>query len=71
MKQLTTILAFSTFVVALGPVHAANAAHRSAPDYDQSRAYSKSDGSWWCYPYCTAGTYEGRPLREWFKPDGW
>jgi hypothetical protein len=31
----------------------------------------QSDGSWQCYPYCQGGTYEGRPVREWMKPDGW
>ena len=23
------------------------------------------------YPYCDGGTYEGRPVREWMKPDRW
>lgn len=32
---------------------------------------SKSKGSWQCYPYCDGGTYEGRPVREWMKPDRW
>jgi hypothetical protein len=39
--------------------------------FNQSQARSKSKWSWQCYPYCDGGTYEGRPVREWMKPDRW
>jgi len=71
MKSLTAVLALATFLVALGSVPAANAARRSVPRYDQYRAYRDPGGSWQCYPYCEGGTYEGRPVREWLKPDSW
>ena len=66
MKSLATGLAFAVFVAALGPVPAANAARRYAPNYAYSRGSSQ------CYPYCPTGPYyKGRPLSEWLKPDGW
>lgn len=62
MKRSAAALILATLIaVTFAP--AANAARRS--DSDQS------DGSWQCYPYCQGGTYEGRPVREWMKPDGW
>lgn len=48
----------------------ADAAPRRAREYDQPQR-RESGGSWQCYPYCSGGTYEGRPLREWMKPDSW
>jgi hypothetical protein len=70
MKSLA-VLALATLVIALAPAPAANAARRSAPEYDEYHAYHDSGGSWQCYPYCQGGTYEGRPVREWLKPDSW
>ena len=69
-----------TFVAAVGLaalmigsvfLTSADAARRVAPAYDQPRAQRNSGGSWRCYPYCDGGTYEGRPVREWLKPDRW
>ena len=65
------ILQNSTIEQANQQVTSADAARRSVPEYDQPRARRDSDGSWRCYPYCPGGTYEGRPVREWLKPDGW
>jgi hypothetical protein len=62
MKSLTATLALAALLAALGSVPAANAARQSNHE---------SDGSWQCYPYCQGGTYEGRPVREWLKPDSW
>jgi hypothetical protein len=71
MKYSIMILALLTIVVSLGFVPAANAARRSAQNYDRPSASRQSSGSWQCYPYCEGGTYEGRPVREWLKPDRW
>ena len=69
-----------TFVAAVGLaalmigsvfLTSADAARRVAPAYEQPRAQRNSGGSWRCYPYCDGGTYEGRPVREWLKPDRW
>ena len=69
-----------TFVAAVGLaalmigsvfLTSADAARRLAPRYEQPRAQRNSGGSWQCYPYCEGGTYEGRPVREWLKPDRW
>src|ERR1700730_9329305 len=69
-----------TFVAAVGVaaliigslfLTSADAARRVAPAYEQPRAQRNSGGSWRCYPYCDGGTYEGRPVREWLKPDRW
>ena len=69
-----------TFVAAVGLaalmigsvfLTSADAARRVAPAYDQPRTQRNSGGSWRCYPYCDGGTYEGRPVREWLKPDRW
>jgi hypothetical protein len=68
MKTSLTALVFATLIAVLTLASAANAARRS--DYDQPRSH-ESNGSWQCYPYCAGGTYEGRPVREWLKPDGW
>jgi Spy/CpxP family protein refolding chaperone len=67
MKRSAAALVLATLIaVTFAP--AANAARRS--DNDGPRAH-ESGGSWQCYPYCQGGTYEGRPVREWMKPDGW
>jgi hypothetical protein len=70
MKTFFAALALATLIGGSAFVTSADAARRSVPEYDQPRAHD-SDGSWQCYPYCTGGTYEGRPVREWLKPDGW
>ena len=71
MKYSMMILALLTIVLCVGFDAAANAARRSAQNYDQPRTSRQSGGSWQCYPYCDGGTYEGRPVREWLKPDRW
>ena len=71
MKTFITALALATLITASGFAPSANAARRSVPEYDQSRARRDSEGSLQCYPYCQGGTSEGRPIREWLKPDGW
>jgi hypothetical protein len=71
MKTLFAALALATLIAGPAFVTSADAARRSVPEYDQPRANRDSDGSWRCYPYCPGGTYEGRPVREWLKPDGW
>jgi xanthosine utilization system XapX-like protein len=71
MKTLFAALALATLIAGPAFVTSADAAQRSVPEYDQPRANRDSDGSWRCYPYCAGGTYEGRPVREWLKPDGW
>jgi hypothetical protein len=63
MKTSVAALALATLIAVSAFAPAANAARRSDDD--------QSDGSWQCYPYCQGGTYEGRPVREWLKPDGW
>jgi hypothetical protein len=68
MKTSLTALAFATLIAVSAFTSAANAARRS--DYDPPRSH-ESDGSWQCYPYCAGGTYDGRPVREWMKPDSW
>jgi hypothetical protein len=62
MKTLITALALATLIAVPAFTQSAAAA---------SKARRDSDGSWQCYPYCNGGTYEGRPVREWMKPDGW
>jgi hypothetical protein len=62
---LATLISGSVFITSV------DAARRSRSEYDQPPAHNYSDGSWRCYPYCPGGYYEGRPLREWLKPDGW
>jgi hypothetical protein len=57
-----TALALATLIAIPAFTQPAAAASESRRD---------SDGSWQCYPYCDGGTYEGRPVREWMKPDGW
>jgi hypothetical protein len=71
MKTFFAALALAALIGGPAFVTSADAARRSVPDYDQPRARRDSDGSWQCYPYCAGGTYEGRPVREWLKPDGW
>ena len=71
MKTLFAALALATLIAGPAFVTSADAARWSVPEYDQPRANRDSDGSWQCYPYCAGGTYEGRPVREWLKPDGW
>jgi hypothetical protein len=67
MKMFITVLAVLMGVAA----SAQSVAAKSRRDFHQSRARSESKGSWQCYPYCDGGTYEGRPVREWMKPDRW
>jgi hypothetical protein len=67
MKMCITVLAVLMGVTA----SAQSVAAKSRRDFNQSQARSKSKGSWQCYPYCDGGTYEGRPVREWMKPDRW
>jgi hypothetical protein len=62
MKIPITALALATFIAIPAFTQPVVAASQSRHD---------SDGSWQCYPYCDGGTYEGRPVREWMKPDGW
>ena len=71
MKTFIPALALATLIAASAFAPSANAARRSVPQYDQSRARRDSDGSWQCYPYCQGGTYKGRPVREWLRPGGW
>jgi hypothetical protein len=71
MKHPIMTLVLLTIVLSIGVVPAATAARRSAQNYDQRSAPRQSGGSWQCYPYCEGGTYEGRPVREWLKPDRW
>jgi hypothetical protein len=75
---MKTFIAMKTFITvsagfALMAVTASaqSVAAKSRRDFNQSQARSKSKGSWQCYPYCDGGTYEGRPVREWMKPDRW
>lgn len=69
----TLVVAVGLAALMIGSVFltSADAARRVAPTYEQPRAQRNSGGSWRCYPYCEGGTYEGRPVREWLKPDRW
>jgi hypothetical protein len=69
MKIPITALALATLIAVPAFTQPVVAASQSRHDSSQSR--HDSDGSWQCYPYCDGGTYEGRPVREWMKPDGW
>ena len=69
MKTFITVLAVSALIGVTAS--AQSVAAKSRRDFNQSQARSKSKGSWQCYPYCDGGTYEGRPVREWMKPDRW
>jgi len=72
MKAFIAALTFATLIAGTAFVTSADAARRSASDYYQTRVRRGSGGgSWQCYPYCEGGTYEGRPVREWMKPDRW
>jgi hypothetical protein len=83
MKTLITALALAALIAVPAFAQSAAAApkarrdsdqsraRRDSRDSDQSRARRDSNGSWQCYPYCDGGTYEGRPVREWMKPDRW
>jgi hypothetical protein len=55
MRTLITAFTFAAVIGAFVP--AANAAPRS----DQSEAAGQSSG----------GTYQGYPLRDWYRPDSW
>jgi len=56
MKTLITALTFATLIAAPALVQQANAAPRDQGDY-----YGQNSG----------GTYQGYPLRDWYRPDGW
>ena len=71
MKAFIAALTFATLIAGTAFVTSADAARRSAPNYYQTRVRRDSGGSWQCYPYCEGGTYEGRPVSEWMKPDRW
>jgi hypothetical protein len=71
MKTFIPALAFAALVAVPVFAPAANAARRFVPQYNQSVDRRDSGGSWQCYPYCPGGTFEGRPVREWLKPDRW
>ncbi len=71
MKAFIAALTFATLIAGTAFVTSADAARRSAPNYSQTRVRRDSGGSWQCYPYCEGGTYEGRPVSEWMKPDRW
>jgi hypothetical protein len=71
MKTWIVALAFIGLFATSAVLTAADAAPRNAGYYDQSRARRSSGASWQCYPYCGDGTYKGRPVSEWLKPDRW
>jgi hypothetical protein len=81
MKTLIIALALATLIAVPAFAQSAGAAPKARRGFDQSPARRDSDqsparrrasdGSWQCYPYCDGGTYEGRPVREWMKPDRW
>jgi hypothetical protein len=57
MKTLIAALTFATLIAAPALVQSANA----APPSDRGDAAGQTSG----------GTYQGYPLREWYRPDGW
>ena len=60
MKTLITALTFATLIVAPALVQQANAATRDQDDYQGGYAGQNS-----------GGTYQGYPLKDWYRPDGW
>jgi hypothetical protein len=72
MNRWALRMFISVLAVLMGVTASAESvAAKSRRDFNQSQARSKSKWSWQCYPYCDGGTYEGRPVREWMKPDRW
>jgi hypothetical protein len=71
MHTLVAAVGLAALMIGSVFLTSADAARRVAPTYEQPRAQRNSGGSWRCYPYCDGGTYEGRPVREWLKPDRW
>jgi hypothetical protein len=56
MKTLIAAVTFATLIAASALVQSANAAPRDGGD-DAGQS--------------SGGTYQGYPLREWYRPDGW
>jgi hypothetical protein len=71
MKALITAVALAVLMVGPALAESAIIFVQSSRDYAQQQSRRNSGGSWRCYPYCDGGTYEGRPVREWMKPDRW
>jgi hypothetical protein len=71
VKVLITVMILAILIEVPAFARSATAPPQSRRDYDQSRPRRDSGGSWRCYPYCEGGTFEGRPVREWMKPDRW
>ena len=69
MKTFIIVLAVSALMGVTASTQ--SVAAKSRRDFNQPRARSEYKGSWQCYPYCDGGTYQGRPVREWMKPDRW
>ena len=57
MKTLIAALTFATLIAAPALVQSANA----APPSDRGDAAGQTSG----------GTYQGYPLRDWYRPDSW